>query len=1158
MGNKNDDSLERFIKNLKEIPYIGELTARVLVKNGYDSLSKIEDADLEELIQIDSIGEDKANRILEEIKGEKEDSKNITSEFFCPTCRSIIELDMDICEECDEEFKIEGAVILPDVGLVDEPKKLLASSERDIMDGKESSEVWYGRGAVLESMGFKWEALRSYNKVIEHDPLYDHIWNTKARAALEVGQVKDAARAYKIAFDTHIANSKIKSLSHVEPSIEKEKKVIEKRDISVKEVENKIFMARSVISELKRNEIDLSDLKNLLDSAVEARNNDNRKESVNKSERIINSAGQIREFLDIKEKIDEHLEKLEGLDIDTEDYISKEEALIEEINDGNYESTIEDSYPLLDTVQQRLEDEKVRIEKEKERKEKIDENIQDIKKLVKELRKTSLDLDEFKNNLSEVIQARKEERYKEGLDKVSDILETGEVILETDKKIKDIKEKISESEFTLKEFGFKEEIQKILDLAKDGLYTEAKEKSTSLLEKYDDRLVELEQEKDLKEKFSEKVSDLKEKFSELKNTSLNEEIIKSKMADAKELKSQEEYGDGINVLDEAIDDTNKLLDFSERLEEAKSVIKQANEQNIEIKDYKVRLKSLKNDAEDGSFENIFDDIEELIEDVEDTIEETITERKHNLEDKIDELDEVIKEGKEKNVAMEAIQEKLDKAVNMKKEENYLDGLNILKGTIEKAQTKIELDPKLSSIDEIIGEIKEDIDVSKFEEQISKIRNRFDEGDYEESLTMSEALHEEIIERKKQLEKEHELSKIYEEKLSEARDILSKGRDTRVKVDDIKKLIDEAEDAKEEKDYEEAINKLDRSMEDGQRVLDIFGMIKEGAEKIEKMKEYDLDYKEYLEHLRDCKKMADINIYDKAEMILENALEDMDEELIEIEEESLTDVAEESKAEIKAMEEELSRSYEKLRNDVDDLKDLYMVADDFDIQVGIGRKLLKITIKNIREGDYKKATKHLEKGEDKILESIEERIDEMLHNVESKLTKVEEEKKIEDAENLIDEVEDSRENGEYRESLEKLHEIKDMLKDIKEFDIDEKISSLEELVNDAEEAGLEVEEYIESNEKLREMEDEQDDNIEEEIISTEEEVKDEIKVKIEDEIENLREELEDMDLEDSQISKPSNLLSEAELAKEEGNLKKALSTIIDYNDMLEEGLEDSED
>ena len=39
MVDKNEDSIEKILEELIEIPSIGELTARILVRNGYDLVS---------------------------------------------------------------------------------------------------------------------------------------------------------------------------------------------------------------------------------------------------------------------------------------------------------------------------------------------------------------------------------------------------------------------------------------------------------------------------------------------------------------------------------------------------------------------------------------------------------------------------------------------------------------------------------------------------------------------------------------------------------------------------------------------------------------------------------------------------------------------------------------------------------------------------------------------------------------------------------------------------------------------------------------------------------------------------------------------------------------------------------------------------------------
>ncbi|MFP4608939.1 MAG: helix-hairpin-helix domain-containing protein, partial [Candidatus Aenigmatarchaeota archaeon] len=161
------------IKELMQVPSVGELTARALLSEGFGSLQELREVESEKLESIDHIGEDRAEKIYKELQGDGDEGKKIIEEFECPNCSNFISVDEDECGECGENVETKGGVVLPDQGILEEPKKKLAEVERDIWDDGDDPRPWFIRGSILESMGAKQRALDAYDKVIELDPLYE-------------------------------------------------------------------------------------------------------------------------------------------------------------------------------------------------------------------------------------------------------------------------------------------------------------------------------------------------------------------------------------------------------------------------------------------------------------------------------------------------------------------------------------------------------------------------------------------------------------------------------------------------------------------------------------------------------------------------------------------------------------------------------------------------------------------------------------------------------------------------------------------------------------------------------------------------------------------------------------------------------------------------
>lgn len=185
------------ISSLMKVPSIGRLTAQMLLNEGYGDLKGIEEVGVEGIRRIDGIGEKKSKDILDDIrKGAKNTCP--VSEFLCPYCKNIVGLPCDTCPECGKHFlPINEWILLPRGVVVQEPLKSLAYIDTKITEGRDDEETWYARGSILESMGAHGGARESYERVVEMNPHYTPIWNTKARLEAKIGLTDEAAESYR-------------------------------------------------------------------------------------------------------------------------------------------------------------------------------------------------------------------------------------------------------------------------------------------------------------------------------------------------------------------------------------------------------------------------------------------------------------------------------------------------------------------------------------------------------------------------------------------------------------------------------------------------------------------------------------------------------------------------------------------------------------------------------------------------------------------------------------------------------------------------------------------------------------------------------------------------------------------------------------------------
>ncbi|MFO8110076.1 MAG: hypothetical protein R6U17_06105, partial [Thermoplasmata archaeon] len=437
MEEKNNTSSDG-ITTLMTVPSIGELTARVLVKEGYEDIKSLEDAGAERITKLECIDEEKVKKIFNEIRGVMDGSIDIVSEFICPKCGVIVMLSLDVCPECGADFaSMEEQVFLPGGILLDDPLETLAEYDVKIADGKDDEDVWFGRACILESMGAYEAAYESYDNVIEFDPLYDQIWNAKARLAMKLGKMNEAAKAYKLAVNSRMDGLEVLQDLYTSEAPPEEVQPTKEHSIDVQEVEETIGKARAEIARLKGKTSHIENLQELLSKASAARNNDEREKAVQLAKEVLKKAALMDDILPLLEEIEEKFYHFEDDEESLESYYNQFQELIQDLKDGHFQEVLDKAKKVLSDMDERLSDkdtlsvEKEEILTEEKEEEEIEEILSDARRALADARETGINLDNIKENLKEGLAAKKKGSLQEAREKIKKVLDDSQAVVQT-------------------------------------------------------------------------------------------------------------------------------------------------------------------------------------------------------------------------------------------------------------------------------------------------------------------------------------------------------------------------------------------------------------------------------------------------------------------------------------------------------------------------------------------------------------------------------------------------------------------------------------------------------------------------------------------------------------------------------------------------------
>ena len=162
---------ERQLRDILSIPGVNEALARVLLRQGYNAISKLKAAPEPELASIPEIGPAGARTLLRALATvpyvvpARRGDAFAEEEAECPLCACPTSLFASSCLDCGAFFDEEETDLETRERLAGEaPASLLSFYDLRLEDDPEDADLWYARGLLLESLGQDTGALESLER----------------------------------------------------------------------------------------------------------------------------------------------------------------------------------------------------------------------------------------------------------------------------------------------------------------------------------------------------------------------------------------------------------------------------------------------------------------------------------------------------------------------------------------------------------------------------------------------------------------------------------------------------------------------------------------------------------------------------------------------------------------------------------------------------------------------------------------------------------------------------------------------------------------------------------------------------------------------------------------------------------------------------------
>ncbi len=804
MEKKESSYDKKKIQDLTKLASIGNLTARALIDLGYDSLTDLKNTDIDDLTSIEGIGDKLSEDIIKDLESEeykKDEETNL--EFHCPVCKKIIKSDSEKCQECEEDIRLISEIILPDRGVIENPRKTLAEIEENLKDDEKDVESWFIRGSILEGMGANRKALNSFDRVIELDPLFDNVWNAKAHVSLKIGETKEAAKAYRLAYDVHgLPINLVEEVEKKDMSSAEKIEEIKKIDQKEKKTDETVSRARNMLGDLKRDEREIRELRKILDNATEDKIHGEIEEAMKKAKNVIKKCEIINKT---ENNISEFEEKLRK--IDKKDMKERFEKDIVEIQGMMKDFNYEEAERVSRHLEEALEFEKQRFEEKIELREEYDEQIDELKKIAEKVPSELSKLISIEESIKTAKKSLKDDEIKKASEIIKKYLDHKSVILDISEKLDKIEalemglEGLNESRDEY--FGeIDEKIENVKKKCEEGEFNDAKEilddVSEDIDKDIDDRI------KTIEEEIEEKLEDIHILIDEGEEIDLDLKVMKEELNSLEDDLSSEEQDD-----EEVLKKAEKLFsELSEKVAIKKDLdkIEEKVEQHDDILEKKRiseiedSTEDIRRDMEQNNLEKAKNDSKTLLKDIKTEIEDI-----KKKEDKRKTAEKTIKKGRKLLADLRDEDFQIQKPKNLLKDSTKAWKKGNLEKSIEYGEKMVNIGEKIFKSSDISDQIEEVIiqldeedlaDKERLLYELEQYKKLVDNAYYEQALDMMSSFLDEVTEA---LEEETSLAHPTEKEIDvTAAEIKSKVKDLK----DFKFLVENSgiKDVEFDKEY----------------------------------------------------------------------------------------------------------------------------------------------------------------------------------------------------------------------------------------------------------------------------------------------------------------------------------------------------------------------
>ncbi|MFW6037961.1 MAG: hypothetical protein ACOC89_00280 [Candidatus Saliniplasma sp.] len=262
----------------------------------------------------------------------------------------------------------------------------------------------------------------------------------------------------------------------------------------------------------------------------------------------------------------------------------------------------------------------------------LDDKVENVKNILRNARDTDLNLDEFKKGFKKMRTAKKEYNLPKAIEMADYLIEQGESIIESGEVIDEIKDRLGDFPEGEIKSGYKEDLNKLLDGFKNGEYNHRVIELRELLDDIQDHY-------ELKQKLEDKFPSARKKLSELRGIDIDIGMLKRLVNGAVQARKEGSYQKGIDNIDEFLDQSEIVLDISDKIEDCKNNIRELKKLGLDIEHYIRVFQTAKQKADSGDYQYSL----ELLKDINDEMRQDIEKAEEEVD--LEEIEEAEEEEK---------------------------------------------------------------------------------------------------------------------------------------------------------------------------------------------------------------------------------------------------------------------------------------------------------------------------------------------------------------------------------------------------------------------------------------------------------------------------------------------------------------------------------